>query len=110
MIEWTPIIVAGVTSLGGVAGAYFAVRKGNLEQEIKNAQREQKQQDALDVVMDELSEVKKRLDSHNGYAEKFASASKDIALLQKDTQYIKDEIKYYRHSDTDNEPNIKAGK
>lgn len=93
MLDWTQILVAGMTTLGGIAGAYLAVRKGNIEQAIKNAQHEQKQQDALDDVKSELVDVKKRLDTHNGYAEKFASASKDIALLQRDTQYIKEELK-----------------
>ena len=53
------------------------------------AKHEQKQQDALDMLKDELASVKKRLDQHNGYAEKFAEASKDIALIKKDVEYLK---------------------
>lgn len=53
------------------------------------AVHEQRQQDALDEIRTELVDVKKRLDQHNGYAEKFAASSKDIALIQKDIEYLK---------------------
>lgn len=57
------------------------------------AAHEQKQQDMIDDVNKQLIEVKKRLDSHNGYAEKFADARKDIAVMQKDIEYVKDQLK-----------------
>ena len=53
---------------------------------------EQRQQDEIEQIKREMVEVKKRLDSHNGYAEKFAGAKKDIALVQKDVGYIKEQI------------------
>lgn len=57
------------------------------------AAHEQKQQDAIDNIHAELADVKKRLDSHNGYAEKFANASKDIAITQRDVEFIKEQLK-----------------
>lgn len=57
------------------------------------AAHEQKQQDMIDDVNKQLEAVKKRLDSHNGYAEKFADARKDIAVMQKDIEYVKDQLK-----------------
>lgn len=57
------------------------------------AAHEQKQQDMIDDVNKQLEAVKKRLDSHNGYAEKFADARKDIAVTQKDIEYIKEKLK-----------------
>lgn len=57
------------------------------------AAHEQKQQDMIDDVNKQLEAVKKRLDSHNGYAEKFAEARKDIAVTQKDIEYIKERLK-----------------
>jgi len=57
------------------------------------AAHEQKQQDMIDDVNKQLIEVKRRLDSHNGYAEKFADARKDIAVMQKDIEYVKDQLK-----------------
>jgi len=40
-----------------------------------------------------LKEIEKRLDSHNGYAQKFADASTDIELIKKDISYIKEKLK-----------------
>lgn len=57
------------------------------------AAHEQKQQDMIEDVNKQLVEVKRRLDSHNGYAEKFADARKDIAVMQKDIEYVKDQLK-----------------
>lgn len=39
-----------------------------------------------------MKEVEKKLDEHNGYAQKFAEAGLDIALLKKDVAYIKDKL------------------
>lgn len=93
MLDWTQIIVACIAALGGGLGASAASKKEAAKQAIINAQHEQKQQDTLDEVKTEIVEVKKRLDDHNGYAEKFAQASKDISLLQKDVGYIKEDVK-----------------
>lgn len=57
------------------------------------AAHEQKQQDMIEDVNKQLVEVKRRLDSHNGYAEKFADARRDIAVMQKDIEYVKDQLK-----------------
>ena len=88
-IDVTPIIVAIITSTGGVIGAYLAVRKGHREQIAKDIQREQKQEDTMEIVNLQLKEVKDRLDKHNGYAEMFHQNQKDLELLQKDVGYIK---------------------
>lgn len=39
-----------------------------------------------------MARVDKKLDTHNGYAEKFAGASKDIALIQKDLEWLKKKV------------------
>lgn len=38
-----------------------------------------------------LSQIEKRLDQHNSYAEKFAEATTDIALIRKDIEYLKEQ-------------------
>lgn len=88
-IELTPIIVAIVTSLSGIAGAYLAVRKGNREQEIKDAQREQRQSDRLDNIDEKISNLERKVDIHNGYAEKFGDITRNIAVMAKDIEYLK---------------------
>lgn len=60
------------------------------------AAHEQKQQDSIDEIKKEMIEVKKRLDSHNGYAEKFADAKKDIALTQKDVAITQRDVEYIK--------------
>lgn len=60
---------------------------------LKYRVHEQKQEDTLHEIQHEQTEIKKRLDQHNGYAEKFASTNKDIAVIQRDVEHIKEEMK-----------------
>lgn len=83
------VIVGIISVVGSIIGQVFIFAGKTRETNASIAAHEQKQQDALDEVKSELAEVKKRLDQHNGYAEKFANASKDIALIQKDIEYLK---------------------
>lgn len=39
-----------------------------------------------------MKEVEKRLDSHNGYAQKFAETAIDIAVLKQDIAFIKERL------------------
>lgn len=36
-----------------------------------------------------LDSIEKKVDLHNGYAEKFASTAKDISSIQKDIEWLK---------------------
>jgi len=78
-----------ITAVASVTAAYLAVRKGNQEQEIKNAQREQRQSDRLDNIEEKITNLEKKVDAHNGYAEKFAENSKALAVMAKDIEYLK---------------------
>lgn len=88
-MDWTNIIVALITGLCAVFGQYLISRKKTREDEIKDAQREQKQLDRLDSIDEKFKIVDKKLDEHNGYAEKFASISTSIVSIKKDIEYIK---------------------
>jgi hypothetical protein len=81
-VDWTQIIVAIISCLGGIIGAFLAVRKGNRENEIRDAQREQRQIDRLDRIDEKILSLEHKVDIHNGYAEKFASIAKDIEYLK----------------------------
>lgn len=94
----TPIIVAIITSIGGIIGAYLAVLKGNRESEIKNVQREQRQSDRLDRIDEKISSLEKKVDIHNGYAERFSEIEKTTLLIQNDINYIRKEM--YEKSST----------
>ena len=84
-----PIIVAMITSGGGILGAYLAVKKSDREREVKDAQREQRQADKLDSIEEKIARLEKKVDEHNGYAEKFGSISTTIAVMAKDIDYLK---------------------
>ena len=101
------VVIAIITGVLAVVGSYVSnlaltIRKSR-EQAIKDAEREQEQKDKLDRIYEEQKQVKIRLDSHNGYAEKFAKNSEKLAVLaekqeatnkaieriQKDIDYLK---------------------
>lgn len=76
-------VISGVFAIIGsyVANVALTIRK-NREQEIKEAQREQWQQDQFDAI-------NHKLDIHNGYAEKFGDISRSMVAMQKDIEYLK---------------------
>lgn len=84
------VIVAVIGTLGSIVGATIAARsaieKKSREDDIKAAQREQRQQD-------QLEEIKQKLDIHNGYAEKLGDIQLDIAGIHKDIEYLRKRTK-----------------
>lgn len=97
-------LVAGVLAvLGSFVGNYAITVKKSREAAIKDAEREQAEKDQLAMILEEQKQIKARLDSHNGYAEKFAKNSERLAVLdakldsnskaiermQKDIDYLK---------------------
>lgn len=76
-------VISGVFAIIGsyVANVALTIRK-NREQEIKDAQREQWQQDQFNAI-------NHKLDIHNGYAEKFGDISRSMVAMQKDIEYLK---------------------
>jgi peptidoglycan hydrolase CwlO-like protein len=88
-IDWTPIIVALISSLGGIIGAYLAVQKGNRERDIKDAQREQRQADRLDSIDEKIKRLEKKVDEHNEYGRKFGEVATSLVSMAKDIEYLK---------------------
>ena len=88
-VDWTQIIVAIISCLGGIIGAFLAVRKGNRENEIRDAQREQRQSDRLDRIDEKIGSLEHKVDIHNGYAEKFGDIAKQMTSLAKDIEFLK---------------------
>lgn len=80
-------IITGVLAvLGAYAGNVAVSRKKAREDAIKDAERETRQADRLDVI-------EKKLDEHNGYAKKFEEIGKDIAVIKKEIEYLRKEQK-----------------
>lgn len=88
-IDWTPIIVALISSVGGIIGAYLAVQKGNRERDIKDAQREQRQADRLDSIDEKIKRLEKKVDEHNEYGRKFGEVATSLVSMAKDIEYLK---------------------
>ena len=98
-----PLISGSLAIVGSFVGNYAVSLKKSREDAIKEAEREQAQKDQLAMILEEQKKIKTRLDSHNGYAEKFAETTKNIAVMaerqeslskamdrmQKDIDYLK---------------------
>lgn len=77
------IISPVITGLFAVTGSYFIYLKQAKDSSIEAAKREQRQNDRLELI-------EKKIDEHNNYGKKFASCEKNIALIQKDIEYLKE--------------------
>ena len=98
-----PLITGVLAVIRSFVGNYAIALKKSREDAIKEAEREQAQKDQLAMILEEQKKIKQRLDSHNGYAEKFSNTTKDIAVIaerqqslfkamdrmQKDIDYLK---------------------
>lgn len=91
------IVIAIITGILAVLGSYVGnvaiSRRKAREDAIRDAEREQQQRDQLEMIFKEQQEIKKRLDQHNQYAEKFTKTEKAIVAVQKDIEYLKERIK-----------------
>lgn len=83
------IIVALITGVCAVVGQYLISQKKTCDDEIRDAQREQKQLDQLEAMDERFKVIEKKLDEHNGYAEKFGEISTSIVAIRKDLEYLK---------------------
>lgn len=75
------IIIATIGLVGTIAGAFATVKATARKRDVEEAAREQAQKDQLDNLNKALDSIKKRLDEHNHYAEKFAENSKNVAVM-----------------------------
>ena len=80
------VIVALITAGTSVLVQVLINRQNNLKNKVEQAKRDQK----LD---DDLQQICKKLDEHNGYASLFSEAKEAIISLQKDVEWIKAEVK-----------------
>lgn len=80
-------LVTGILAvLGSYAGNVATTRKKARDDAIKDAERETRQADRLTII-------EKKLDTHNGYADKISNIQKDIAVIKKDIEYLRKEQK-----------------
>lgn len=89
----TQIIVAIIALVSAVFGSILGYIGRSKKQAVIEAKREQEQKDNFDQLFQEIEGIKKRLDTHNKYAEKFELIREDISLLKKDVEYIRKDKK-----------------
>lgn len=80
------IVVALIAAIGSVIGQALISRKAQREEDIKRAVLNERTSLRLDAI-------ERKLDIHNGYAEKFGEIQIEIAEIRKDMQHFhKEEI------------------
>ena len=80
-LDLTVILSTLITAMASIVGAYFAVKKSNHEKEVQDARREERYNARIDGVEKSVNRLEKKVDEHNGYAEKFAQNSESLAVL-----------------------------
>lgn len=85
------IIVAIIALVGTIFGAVLGYIGKSRKIAIDEAKREQEQADLFNKIIEEMKDIKKKLDEHNHYAEKFGEIEKSIIAIKKDIEYIRKE-------------------
>lgn len=81
-MDWSAIIVGALAVLGSFLSNVALTRKKTKENELKEMQRETRQDDRM-------KSIEKKLDEHNKYAEKLGSIEKSMIAMQKDIEYLR---------------------
>lgn len=76
------IIAALIAATASIFGSFLMYKKSSKDQIEKMARSEQKTQDRLDAI-------EKKIDIHNGYAEKFGDIQVSIAEIKTEIKNIK---------------------
>lgn len=81
------IAVAVITGLLAVVGAYVGnvavSRRKSHEDALRDKERETRQEERM-------KSLEKKIDEHNGYGSKIGMIQKDIAIIQRDIEHIKE--------------------
>lgn len=87
------ILVALIALLSTVFGGILGYIGRSRKQAIKEAKREQEQADMFTRLFNDMDGIKKRLDTHNKYAEKFGDIEMSLTAIKKDIEYLRKETK-----------------
>ena len=77
------VIVAIITGLCSVVGQWLISRNAAEKRKVEDAVRDARQEDRLKAL-------EKKIDIHNGYAERFAEIGTDIAVIKTELKAIKE--------------------
>ena len=81
-MDWSAIIVGALAVVGSFLSNVAITRKKARADELKEAERETRQEDRM-------KSIEKKLDEHNKYAEKLGSIEKSMVAMQKDIEYLR---------------------
>lgn len=76
------VIVALITAVGAVIGQWLISRRQNEDRKTADAVRDAR-------IEDRMAAVEKKLDIHNGYAEKLGEIQQDIAVIKSEITVLK---------------------
>lgn len=76
-----PVLVALITGLCAVVGQWLISRSQNEKRKVDEAVRDAR-------LEDRLKSVEKKLDEHNGYAQRFSTIQTDIAVIKNDIKTL----------------------
>ena len=88
-IAFISLISAGITAFFSFLGSVVITKRKTHEEEIREAKRQQYQDDKDDYFDEQIKIVKKKLDEHNHYAKKFESVDIKMTAMQKDIEYLR---------------------
>ena len=83
------VIVGLISVVGSIIVQLIVSASKSRESDAKMAAHEQEQKDRLDAITGWMKTVDKKLDEHNGYAQKFGAIEKSITAIQKDIEYLR---------------------
>lgn len=83
------LVSAFITALFGFLGTIIInTRKSHIE-EVKEAKRQQYNDDRDDYFDAQIKEIKEKLDEHNHYAKKFEEVNITLVGVKKDIEYLR---------------------
>lgn len=83
------IIISLIGFAGVLVGAIFGYAGKSRKNAVIEAKEKQETKDLVNNLYEEMSEIKKKLDLHNHYAEKLGDIEKTIACICKDIEFLK---------------------
>ena len=83
------IIVALITAASGIFAQIIIAHQNGKKQDAERARLDQK-------TDDRMSSIERKLDEHNGYAQRFAENSEQFATLKTDIEIIKTDLKWIK--------------
>lgn len=89
----TQILVAVIALLSSIMGGILGYVGRSKKQAVIDAKREQEQADLFAQLLLEMDGIKKRLDTHNKYAEKFGDIELSLTAIKKDIEYLRKDKK-----------------